>query len=77
MMHQCVFSAESLHPMSSTCPNETEALWVMNVVQLPARVHMEISCSDCYSLLCAKPKPVRQISFNLILTKSFGLEKTS
>lgn len=49
----------------------------MNVIQIPVRVHMEISSSVCYNLLCAKPKPMRQNLLNLILTEAFRLEKTS
>lgn len=41
----------------------------MNVVQIPVRVHMEISSSVCYNVLCAKPNPMRQTLLNLILAE--------
>lgn len=56
--------------MNAACPKETETLWVMNVVQISVRVHVEISGSVCYNLLCTKPKPMRQTLLNLILTES-------
>lgn len=76
-MHQGTLSVKSLYPMNAACPEETEVLWVMNVVQIPVRVHIEISGSVCYNLLCAKPQPMKQTLLNLILTESFSLEKTS